>query len=64
MPRDSGLIGIKRRIRPVSWKRVSFYGKYIFRDTGNLLPASGRRPGQPAYFFGTEIVMFRYRITP
>jgi hypothetical protein len=34
------------------------------RDTGNLLPASGRRPGQPAYFFGTEIVMFRYRITP
>jgi site-specific recombinase XerC len=30
----------------------------------NLLPASGRRSGQPAYFFGTEIVMFRYRITP
>jgi integrase len=30
----------------------------------NLLPASGRRPRQPAYFFGTEIVMFRYRITP
>jgi hypothetical protein len=48
----------------VSWKHVNFYGKYIFRDTGNLLPASGRRPGQLAYFFGTEIVMFRYRITP
>ena len=43
----SGLTGIKRRIRPVSWKRVSFYGKYIFRDTGNLLPASGRRPANP-----------------
>jgi hypothetical protein len=59
----SGLAGIKR-ISPASGKHVNFYGKYIFRDTGNLLPASGRRPGQPAYFFGTEIVMFRYRITP
>jgi hypothetical protein len=59
----SGLTGIKR-ISPVSWKHVNFYGKYIFRGHGNLLPASGRRPGQPAYFFGTEIVMFRYRITP
>jgi hypothetical protein len=58
----SGLTGIKR-ISPVSWKHVNFYGKSS-RDTGNLLPASGRRPGQPAYFFGTEIVMFRYRITP
>jgi hypothetical protein len=59
----SGLTEIKR-ISPVSWKRVNFYGKYIFRDTDNLLPASGRQLGRPAYFFGTEIVMFRYRITP
>jgi hypothetical protein len=58
-----GLTEVKR-ISPVSWKHVNFYRKYIFRDTGNLLPASGRRPGRPAYFFGTEIVMFRYRITP
>lgn len=30
----------------MSWKHVNFYEKYIFRDTGNLLPASGviRRP--------------------
>jgi Arm DNA-binding domain len=30
--------------------------------TCSLLAVAG--PGQPAYFFGTEIVMFRYRITP
>jgi hypothetical protein len=42
----SGLTGIKR-ISPVSWKHVNFYGKYIFRDTGNLLPASGRDPANP-----------------
>ena len=60
------LSGVTReRISPVSWKHVNSYGKYIFRNTGNLLSASGRRLGrQPAYSFGTEIVMFRYRITP
>jgi hypothetical protein len=26
-----------KRISPVSWKHVNFYGKYIFRDTGEVV---------------------------
>lgn len=35
--KDFDLVDRIKRISPVSWRHINFYGEYLFRETGNLI---------------------------